>query len=259
LPHRSTKGRRLPALLLLALPLALALAVPGQAAAAPRELAQVFVAEPYLELRTGPGRGFPVTQVVARGESIDVVVRRTDWYLVRTERGYEGWVRESDMQLTTLADGSPFLFNRGDREGFREHAWEGGVMAGAYGGASTIDAFAARSLTEHLKIEISAGNFLGNRSNGYIADFGLAHVLAPQWRFSPFVTLGVGYERSVAKATLVQPVTQDLQSAYEGLGGRYYLARRFYLRGEYRHHTVITHTDSNEVKQEWKLGFAFFY
>jgi uncharacterized protein YgiM (DUF1202 family) len=238
---------------------ALALGAPGAAVAAPRELAQVFVAEPYLELHTGPGRGFPVTQVVARGESVDVLVRRTDWFLVRTERGFEGWVREADMQLTTLADGSPFTFNRGDRAGFREHDWEGGVLAGAYGGASAVQAFAARSLTEHLKLELSGGQFLGNRSNGYLADLGLAHVFMPQWRFSPFVTLGVGYERSVPKATLVQPVTQNLQSAYEGLGGRYYLARRFYLRGEYRHHTVITHTDSNEVKQEWKLGFAFFY
>jgi hypothetical protein len=239
--------------------LALPLGAAGSAVAAPRELAEVFVAEPYLELHTGPGRGFPVTQVVARGESVDVIVRRTDWFLVRTARGYEGWVREADMQLATLADGSPFLFNRGDREGFREHAWEGGVLAGAYGGASAVQAFVARSLTEHLKLELSGGQFLGNRSNGYLAELGLAHVFAPQWRFSPFVTLGMGYERSVPKATLVQPVTQNLQSAYEGLGGRYYLARRFYLRGEYRHHTVITHTDTNEVKQEWKLGFAFFY
>ena len=35
------------------------------------ELLQVFVAEPYLELRTGPGRGYPVTQVVIRDESVD--------------------------------------------------------------------------------------------------------------------------------------------------------------------------------------------
>jgi hypothetical protein len=69
----------------------------------------------------------------------------------------------------------------------------------------------------------------------------------------------MGYERSEPKATLVQPVVQNQQTAFEGIGARYYLARRFYLRGEYRHHTVFTHTDFNEVKQEWKLGFAFFY
>jgi hypothetical protein len=254
--HRSTERARLPALLLL---LALPFAAPPLAHAAARELAQVFVAEPFLELHTGPGRGFPVAQVVARGESIDVVLQRTSWFLVRTERGYEGWASEADMAHAQLADGSPFVFNHGDRDGFRDHRWEGGILTGAYGGATLVEGFAARSLTEHLKLELDAGQFLGNLSNGYVVDFGLNHVFAPQWRFSPFVTLGLGYERSEPKATLVQPVVQNLQTAYEGIGGRLYLARRFYVRGEYRHHTVFTHTDFNEVKQEWKLGFAFFY
>lgn len=253
--RRSTERLRRSALLLLA---ALPLALGGRGALA-RELAQVFVSEPYLELHTAPGRGFPVTQVVARGEAVDVVMRRTSWFLVRSERGVEGWASEADMALTRLADGSPFRFSHGDRDGFREHAWEGGILAGAYGGATLVEGFAARSLTAHLKLELDAGQFLGNLSNGYVADLGLVHVFAPQWRFSPFVTLGLGYERSEPKATLVQPIVQDLQSAYEGVGARYYLARRFWLRAEYRHHTVFTHADFNEVKQEWKLGFAFFY
>ena len=71
LPRRSIRPLRRPlALLLLALPMV--------AQAAQRELLQLFVAEPYLELHTGPGRGYPVTQVVARGDSIDVLFRRTE-------------------------------------------------------------------------------------------------------------------------------------------------------------------------------------
>src|SRR5690242_13048031 len=37
------------------------------------------VAEPYLELRTGPGRGYPVFFVAARGEWIEIEMRHTDW------------------------------------------------------------------------------------------------------------------------------------------------------------------------------------
>ncbi len=37
------------------------------------KLQQVFVSEPYLELSTGPGRGFPVFHVVEREESLDVL------------------------------------------------------------------------------------------------------------------------------------------------------------------------------------------
>lgn len=212
-----------------------------------------------MELHTGPGRGYPVAQVVARGESVDVLFRRTEWFKVRTERGVEGWASDRDLVHTTLADGSPFTIDRGDRKGFQSHHWEGGMFAGDYAGATLVEGFWARSLTDNLKLELHAGQFLGNLSNGYVADLGLNHVFMPEWRFSPFVTLGAGVERTEPKATLVTPLNQNYQTAYAGLGARFYLTRRFFLRGEYRHHTVFTKSDQNEVKQEWKVGFAFFY
>jgi hypothetical protein len=63
----------------------------------------VDVADPYLELHTGPGRGYPVTQVVPRGDRIEVLKRRTDWYLLRDSRGREGWAKRKDMAATLLA------------------------------------------------------------------------------------------------------------------------------------------------------------
>jgi hypothetical protein len=252
LPRRSTTRR----LRLLALLLGL---VPALGLAAPRELLQLFVTEPFLELHTGPGRGYPATQVVARGESVDVLFRRTEWFKVRTERGVEGWASERDLLHTILADGSPFVFDRGDRKGFGSHRWEGGILTGDYAGATLVEGFLARSLTDNLKVEVYVGQFLGNLSNGYVADLGLNHVFMPEWRFSPFVTLGTGVERTEPKATLVTPLNQNYQTAYAGAGARYYLTRRFFLRAEYRHHTVFTKSDANEVKQEWKIGFAFFY
>ena len=233
--------------------------VPILGQAAPRELLQLFVTEPFLELHTGPGRGYPVAEVVARGESIDVLFRRTEWFRVRTERGVEGWAAERALLSTTLANGSPFTFERGDRHGFQAHRWEGGILTGDYAGATLVEGFMARSLTDNLKVELYAGQFLGNLSNGYVADLGLNHVFMPNWRISPFVTLGTGVERTEPKATLVRPRNQNYQTAYAGVGARYYLTRRFFLRAEYRHHTVFTKSDANEVKQEWKIGFAFFY
>jgi hypothetical protein len=226
---------------------------------AARELLQLFVNDPYLELHTGPGRGYPVAQVVARGESVDVLKRRTEWFKVRTERGVEGWAYERDLARTTLADGTLFTFSRGDRAGFTSHRWETGVLAGDYAGATVISMFTALSLTDSLKTELTFGQFLGNLSNGYLLDIGFNHVIMPQWRFSPFLTLGTGFERVEPKATLAVPLDQDNQTAYVGAGARFYWGRRFFLRAEYRHHTVFTNRDSNEVKQEWKAGFAFFY
>jgi hypothetical protein len=235
--------------------LALMAAVPASA----RDYLQLFVAQPYLELHTGPGRGYPVAQVVARGEAVDVLMRRTEWFKVRTERGVEGWAYERDLMLTTLADGTPFTINLGDRAGFASHRWESGAFGGAYAGATLISAYQALSLTDNLKVEVSASQYLGNLSNGYLIDVGFSHVFMTNWRVSPFVTLGGGYEHVEPKSTLAQALSANNQTGYVGAGVRYYLGRRLFLRGEWRVHEIFTNQNSNEVKNEWKVGFAFFY
>jgi len=224
-----------------------------------KELLQVFVTAPYLELHTGPGRGYPVFHVVARDESVDVVKRRTDWFKVRTERGVEGWASHRDMLQTVLADGSPFTFPMGDRAGFTSHRWEMGLFAGDYSGATLISTYASFSFNPQLAAELSLGQFLGNASNGYLADLGLTHVFLPERRISPFVMLGTGLIHIEPKGTLVAPLDRTDQTAYVGGGVRFYLTRRFFLRGEYKSHVVFTSRDDNEETDEWKLGFAFFF
>ncbi len=136
------------------------------AVSAAREYLQLFVTQPYLELHTGPGRGYPVFNVVARDDSVDVLFRRTDWFKVRTERGVEGWASQADMQKTVLADGSPFTFELGDRAGFTAHRYEMGLFAGAYGGATLVSAYGSVSFNSQLALEGALGQFLGRFSNG---------------------------------------------------------------------------------------------
>jgi uncharacterized protein YgiM (DUF1202 family) len=224
-----------------------------------REYLQVFVTQPYLELHTGPGRGYPVFNVVAREESVDVLFRRTDWFKVRTARGVEGWASQSDMQRAVLADGSPFTFDLGDRAGFTSHRWEMGIFAGDYGGATLVSGYSSFSFNSQLAAELSVGQFLGKFTNGTVGDIGLTHVLVPEWRLSPFVMIGTGLVHISPKATLVQPTERTDQTAYVGGGVRYYLTRRFFLRAEYKSHEVFTKRNANEQVDEWKLGFAFFF
>jgi hypothetical protein len=246
---------------LAALTLALAALFAGASPAADKQdtLQQLFIAEPYLELHEGPGRGYAVTQVVPRGDAIDVLYRRTEWFRVRTGRGVEGWAHQRDMLKTLLADGAAFNFNIGDRAGFTSHHWELGVLAGDYGGATLISGYMARSFNEQLAIELTASQFLGNASNGYAAELGLNHVFRPDWRLSPFLTLGAGVITIQPKTTLVQVPDRNDQTAYAGAGLRFYLKRRFFVRAEYRHHMVFTSRNENEEISEWKLGLAFFF
>jgi hypothetical protein len=217
------------------------------------------VTQPYLELHEGPGRGYAVTQVVPRGDTFEVQYRRTEWFRVRTRRGVEGWAHEREILKTLLPDGSSFSINRGNRQGFTSHPWEMGISVGDYGGATLIGSYLSYSFNEQLQIELTGSQFLGNASNGYIAQLGLSHVYRPEWRVSPLLTLGTGAIWIKPKSTLVLPEDRVDQTAYAGAGARLYLTRRFFLRGEFRHHMVFTSRNENEEIEEWKLSFAFFF
>jgi hypothetical protein len=224
-----------------------------------RRYAQVFVKTPYLELHTGPGRGYPVFDVVPQGDSVIVLFRRTEWLKVRTRRGVEGWASEDDMLQTVLADGEPLPLRVGTRAGFTSHRFEMGAFAGVLGGANLVSAYTSLSFNSQLAAELAVGQFLGRYSNGVTADIGLTHVPMPQWRLSPFLMLGIGLLHVEPKATLVQPANRTEQTAYVGGGLRYYIGRSFFLRAEYKTHVVITSQNRNQVEDEWKLGFAVFF
>jgi hypothetical protein len=246
---------------LLVLILLLALGGAGTAFAADEavKLRELVVTEAYLELHEGPGRGYAVHQVVPRGDTFEVLYRRTEWFRVRTHRGVEGWAHERDVLKTELPDGSPFMINLGDRSGFTSHRWEVGAATGDYGGATLIGAYVAFSFNDQLRAELTGTQFLGNASNGYAGELGLAHVFRPEWRVSPLLTLGGGMIKIKPKSTLVLPEDRIDETAYAGAGVRVYLTRRFFLRGEYRHHMVFTSRNENEEIEEWRASFAFFF
>jgi uncharacterized protein YgiM (DUF1202 family) len=64
----------------------------------------VTVVIPFLEIHTGPEDSYPVTQVIERGEKVEVLKIRTGWYKVRGPRGNEGWVSAEKLKEAT---GSP--------------------------------------------------------------------------------------------------------------------------------------------------------
>jgi hypothetical protein len=243
-----------------------ALLIGAALTAAPRQVwaagayLQVFVRAPYLELHTGAGRGYPVFNVVERDASVDVLKRYTDWFKVRTASGVEGWVSAHDMEQTVLADGTAFHYDVGDLSAYTSHRFEAGAFFyGDYGGASAVSVYGAVFANPNLAAELTIGEFLGSAADGTTLDLGLAHIFYPQARLAPFVMLGTGVVRIEPKATLVQPSDRTEQSAYVGGGLRYYLTRRFFLRGEFKEHIIFTNRNQNQQVDEWKLGFAFFF
>ena len=222
-------------------------------------LRQVVVTDPYLEMHTGPGVGYPVFNVVGRGETIEILKRRTDWFYVRTSRDLEGWVGREQILATLETTGEPVDIKEPTRANYATRRYEGGVFAGRFGGASLLSIYGGYGLSEHLTAEISISNAIGNVSDAWMASAGLNHTFAPEWWVSPYFGLGTGVIKTQPRVTLVQASDSTDQIGYFSAGARGYLARRFLWRFEYRGNVVFTSRNENEEIHEWKLGFAFFF
>ena len=233
-------------------------AIPATAHAA-GEYRTVSVADPFLEMRTGPGRGYPVFHVVDRGETVEIIKRRTDYFLVRTDRGKEGWVDRDQMELTIGPTGVQTVFASADQQDFTNARWEMGLLAGDFGGANIVSLYGGYSLNPNVAIEVWGSQILGNFSNGWMGSVNVVHETWPEWRISPFFTLGTGVIHTEPKSTIVQGEDRTDQIAHVGAGFRIYATRRFILRAEYKSYVVFTSRDDNEEVEEWKAGFAFFF
>lgn len=220
---------------------------------------EVTVDDPFIELHTGPGRGFPVFYVAERGDTIAVLRRRTDWFQVEVPRGERGWVHLEQIARTLDLDGEAFAVPGFSINDYTDRRWEVGVQYGDFGGANMISAFGGYGLTENLQLEVWAGQALGRFSNSEIFHVNISHLMFPDRKVTPLFTLGAGTINTSPKATLVATTDRRDSMAVAGLGVRTYLTRRFVFRVDYKAYVVFTSRDDNEEVREWKAGFSFFF
>lgn len=225
----------------------------------PAQAGEVEVADPYIEMRTGPGRGYPVFHVGERGERIELLSRKTSWYRVRTARGIEGWVDRAQLERTLGASGEPVRIGSGSFDDYQTRRWEFGAFGGEFGGAGTITLSAVRVLSPGLHGEISLAHVLGRFSDSLIAGADLMALPAPEWRVAPYFLVGTGIIDTRPHTVLVQARDGQDQLSHAGIGVRAYLTRHVLARIEYRYHVIFTSRDDNEEVSEWKAGFSVFF
>ena len=230
------------------------LAVSVHAAA---ENLQLVVSEPYLEMHSGPGRGYPVIYVIGRDEVVTVLYSRTDWYKVRAPRGQEGWARREELALTKLASGEPAPIP--PYPDFASHRWEVGAGYGVYNRQNLVTAYADFSFTDSLDIEAVIQQALGTLDNRYVASIGIRHTMIPEWKwFSPTVGIGTAYQH-ISEKVPPAPLEDNNQLAYVSVGARGFITRRFMWRFDWRAYVVFNQLNKSEVLEEWKFGLAVFF
>ncbi|MBI3562784.1 MAG: SH3 domain-containing protein [Gammaproteobacteria bacterium] len=217
------------------------------------------VYDPYIELHTGPGRGYPVFYVVSRDEWVEIIVRQTDWFKVRSETGIEGWVARNEMLQTLSPDGKRIELKEASQEDFVDRRWEMGMLGGDFQGAYVITTYGGYHLTENISTEVSLSQVLGNLSSSVMLGFHLVEEPFPEWTVSPFFSLGTGLIETKAKSTLAVVKDRRNNFSHYSIGARMYLTKRFLVRIDYGNYVIFTTKDNNEEIREWKAGFAFFF
>ena len=220
---------------------------------------EVEIADAYIELHSGPGQGYPVFHVEDRGAWVEILKRKTDWFKIRTASGKEGWVAREQMERTLTPSGERTQLADTTMKEFALHRWEMGMMGGDFEKADVMTVYGGFSFTPNLSIEASLSKVFADFSDADMGDISVSIHPFPDWRFSPFFTIGTGFIRSDPKTTLVQELDQTDQLAHAGGGIRIYLTRRFVFRAQYKNYVIFQSTDDNQEIDEWKAGFSVFF
>jgi opacity protein-like surface antigen len=230
----------------------------GAPALAARYQPEVVVSDPFIELHTGPGRGYPIFYVAAQGDRIQILKERTEWYKVRTPRGKEGWVNVAEMRSTLDLDGNAIEFPAHDIGDFESRRFDVGFAGGDFDGAALLSVRGAFAWTSTLSTELTVSQILGDYSDGYMGTAAIVMAPFPNWRISPYFSIGSGVVHIEPQTTVVQTEDRTDEIVHAGIGANIYLSRRFILRMEYKRHTVLTSRDDNQEIDEWKAGFSVF-
>jgi len=234
----------------------------GFAQAEDEPVAQVTIADPFVELHTGAGTGYPIFHIIDRGSRISILKQRTNWIKIRAANGEVGWVSRDQMQQTLLPSGEKLTITEANQTDFSRRQWILGAAGGDFENAPIISIFTGYSFTENLAAEISYGQSVGNVSGSTLLKANLMMQPFPEVAYSPFFTLGVGNIKVKPSATLISSGGRDNSVAQVGIGIQHYLNRRFIFRFDYSEYIVFSANnvkDENEEISEWKVGFAVFF
>lgn len=221
------------------------------------------VIDPYAEIRTGPGRGYPIFYVVEQGESIEVLARRPGWYEVKAQNGRIGWTSSAEISRTLQETGEPADLPEVGYGDYLKNSVRVGFTAGSFvdgelKGAETFSATLGYRPLSWLVVEAEYGKFYESDIRG---DFYGANILLEpfsKWVVSPVLLIGTGVMSIDTQPELVQVDIDDSNFNNYGLGVNYYLGRNFVVRAEYRSYTVSTEQEDERLGA-WKIGFNSFF
>ena len=214
---------------------------------------------PFIDLHTGPGRGYPIFFVVERGQWISVELRRTDWYRVRAATGQVGWVPRGQLESTLTEAGAGKTFRDVVLDDYLGRKLELGAAWGRFKTEPMLKLWTQYRLADTVGAELSVGQVQGVFSG---TDFWAMSLTSEPWsdrRLSPFFSVGLGKFKNIPNASLVNAKATDAKLAHATIGLRWYLAERFVVRLDSTLYTAFVSDQRSTEYRAATLGIAFFF
>ena len=234
--------------------------LPGQAVRAAEDVSgPLQVADNYLELRTGPGRGFPIFFVVEKAQWVTIELRHTDWYRVRTAEGKRGWVTRQQLETTLTEAGSSKTFRDQLLDDYLRRRVEFGAAWGRFKTEPMLKVFGGYRLADAINLEATVGQVQGVFSG---TDFWHVNLQTEPWtneRFSPFFGVGFGRFKNIPNLSLVSALPTDAKLANATVGLRVYLSERIVLRTDYSIYTAFVADTRSTEYRAITAGLSFFF
>lgn len=193
---------------------------------------------PYIELHTGPGRGYPVFHVAEEGELVALLKRRTNWVKVRTSGRLPrtGWVRRDELEAAM-----PGVSDLPMAPGMlHPPRWEWAVTGGDFAGASAISTTVAYNLTPNISLRLQGSQILGEFSDALHGTAAVRMRPFPGYRISPWFEVGGGMLQTEPFSTIVDVQSRNNSTLGVGGGIDIKLYGHFALTCSFRRHTVLT-------------------
>ena len=219
----------------------------------------VQIADPYIELHTGPGRGYPVFFVAPRNEWITIELRHTDWFRVRTENGKVGWVSRQQLESTLTAAGSTKSFRDVLLDDYLSRKVQLGAAWGHFKSEPMLKLWTSYRFSDTLSLEATIGQVQGVFSG---TDLWHVDVLIEPWsdhRVSPFFGVGVGKFKNFPNLSLIGATDTNAKMGVARMGVRYYLTERFVMSADYALYTAFLNDQRSTQYNAWTLGLSFFF
>ena len=242
-----------------ALALCLAFILAGPAFAEEPAAERLQVADPYVELHTGPGRGYPVFFVAARHEWITIELRHTDWFRVRAAGGQVGWVQRQQLETTLTEAGGQKAFRDVLLDDYLRRRVEMGAAFGRFKTEPLLKVWAAWRFSDAMAVEASVGQAQGVFSG---TDFYHLNLTVEPWsdqRLSPFFGIGLGQFNNIPNTSLVDAVPVNARLGNAGIGVRYHINDRFVARADYTLYTAFVADTRSTEYRAFTLGISFFF